>query len=660
MLLGKSKRLKRLSLYIVTLFSMIFFCSPIVVYADFDTSASLIAPPETTDTAPEPLVPTMNVLDYSGDLNDRGYGSVYDYQTQDSSNTNGSTTTQPIGGNRDYSSEAQHNAMEENKRRTAEQAIAEELRFFNALVGDLKGISSLGLDDNQMRIWTQVLLDEVVTMHAEGLNDTAIAGILGNAYCESGCFPHAIYGMGFHESLNAYSVVTDNTGNIFVATKLRGQSRTKDDLNLTTVDYSVDSTQSIDNKAFGLIQYTDGTSVENLDISKFDGLRRSRYIWFCYGTQPYFGSSNMAVTYRFTNNTIIRAYDTTNEYLRSYFGSFPTKPNTEIFETHLSDLIGEENFEALKDYTLVRNTISESNFTVMDPIMASYYTIGETRMGTPDVIEEMEACATPGDAVFIYCFKVERPGLTEEAQIQAAKERQEKLESGAYANQFKMILYVISKVSGNPELATRCGSHMGGPSTYVTGDGVYGTDDSIIQAAASCVAGYRNSISPTQWRRLTKMADVEVDGTWLSQATRTNLRREDILGLEGWETNVQADSFETRISRGGRTIVLIVGILITIWGVLFYLAFWVDRLNTIIFLNLVGILTIFHLRVSDAEDNATYSLMDSEKKSRVKTINHRDAITISISAIAFGVLFISGLMFKILFALLTWLSTKFM
>ena len=82
---------------------------------------------------------------------------------------------------------------------------------------------------------------------------------------------------------------------------------------------------------------------------------------------------------------------------------------------------------------------------------------------------------------------------------------------------------------------------------------------------------------------------------------------------------------------------------------LIYLAYWFDRLNNFIPIDLLNILTLGKLRIADSDTEVTFSLRDNSTRSRVKTVNHRAVLFIAITAIAFGTLIVTGTLFRILF-----------
>lgn len=87
-----------------------------------------------------------------------------------------------------------------------------------------------------------------------------------------------------------------------------------------------------------------------------------------------------------------------------------------------------------------------------------------------------------------------------------------------------------------------------------------------------------------------------------------------------------------------------VGIIFTIYIFLLYLAYWFDKLNSIIDLDVLSILTFGKLHVAVDEKEANFSL--GKKQDRM-TVSHKDMIFICVTGLIFGTLLITGTFYKI-------------
>ena len=132
----------------------------------------------------------------------------------------------------------------------------------------------------------------------------------------------------------------------------------------------------------------------------------------------------------------------------------------------------------------------------------------------------------------------------------------------------------------------------------------------------------------------------------LVDASRENLTQPDLTSLSDWEDNISEEFILVRILR---VIVMLVGILLTIWSILVYIAFWFDRLNPFIAVDTLGILTIgkFHAAAEDKDSNFNLNNIIRDKV----VVGHRDVILISIIGLIFSSLVLTGKLFTMIAAL---------
>lgn len=173
--------------------------------------------------------------------------------------------------------------------------------------------------------------------------------------------------------------------------------------------------------------------------------------------------------------------------------------------------------------------------------------------------------------------------------------------------------------------------------------------DSMISALAS--SGYW---SERDLGAYCSLAEINVEEEWLAEAQRAYLSNRDLYELGAWERNVESSRIEDYLINGGRRVVVFVGIIFVVWSLLIYLAYWFDRINNFIEIDLISILSGGRLRIADNLSQATFSLHKNDNKTKVKTVSHRDILFISILSITFGMLIISGRIFSILY----WLFTR--
>lgn len=136
----------------------------------------------------------------------------------------------------------------------------------------------------------------------------------------------------------------------------------------------------------------------------------------------------------------------------------------------------------------------------------------------------------------------------------------------------------------------------------------------------------------------------EVDISAMLPKSREDLSQNELSNLSSWEDNVKNSKKEYGFIAILRIIVMWVGIIFTIYILLLYLAYWFDRINSIIDLDVLSILTFGRLHVAMDEKEANFSL--GKKQDRV-TVRHRDMLFICITGIIFGTLLITGTFYKL-------------
>lgn len=149
-------------------------------------------------------------------------------------------------------------------------------------------------------------------------------------------------------------------------------------------------------------------------------------------------------------------------------------------------------------------------------------------------------------------------------------------------------------------------------------------------------AGYWNEDQLGAFCRVMEMNVDEI----LEGAMRENLGYNEMEGLATWERNIKYDNEDNGVIGLLRRIVMLLGIAIIVWMSLIYLAYWFDRIN-VIYLDVLGVVTLGHLHMSETEEECTFRIKDLGKEGR-KTVNHRAIAGICLVGIAFGVLIVSG------------------
>lgn len=128
-----------------------------------------------------------------------------------------------------------------------------------------------------------------------------------------------------------------------------------------------------------------------------------------------------------------------------------------------------------------------------------------------------------------------------------------------------------------------------------------------------------------------------------------DLSPSDRSALGTWEDTIEDGKFS--FNKLIRNIIMAFGIILTVWAMLLYTGFWVDRLNNIVDFSFVNLLTFGKLKVADSDEDSNFG-----KGQKDTFIGHIDVIKICIISILFGVLLITGVFYKILFSLIMFVT----
>ena len=143
-----------------------------------------------------------------------------------------------------------------------------------------------------------------------------------------------------------------------------------------------------------------------------------------------------------------------------------------------------------------------------------------------------------------------------------------------------------------------------------------------------------------------KLTEINIQELYLDGATREALTQDELSGLANWQLNVRMQEEEHGFIRFLRTLSMFIGIILVVWAMLFYTAYWIDKTNNILPIEFVFLLSFGKLRISGDENDSTYSF-NSESSAKVKMINHKDCIFICVIAVGAGFLLITGIFYSI-------------
>lgn len=177
-----------------------------------------------------------------------------------------------------------------------------------------------------------------------------------------------------------------------------------------------------------------------------------------------------------------------------------------------------------------------------------------------------------------------------------------------------------------------------------------GVNDST--AILNTMSGYWNEDQLSAYIKLTE-SNIQED--YLNKATRESLGQNDLYNLAQWKNRVKFSKQEDGFMAYMRILVVGVGIIFTIYIFFLYFAYWFDKLNCIIDLDVLSILTFGRLHVAMDDKEANFSL--GRKQDRV-TVNHKDMLFICIAGLIFGVLLITGKFYQMVYLLILFIRQR--
>ena len=201
-------------------------------------------------------------------------------------------------------------------------------------------------------------------------------------------------------------------------------------------------------------------------------------------------------------------------------------------------------------------------------------------------------------------------------------------------NKLKGAYYVYKYLGGNPDSLNQALNRA-----KDNPDAVNGSKDIAQQLYSK---GYW---SETDLQAYCKLNEIDINEEFLTKASRNNLSGDELSALTGWEAQMNKMEEDNGFLKTIRISLMILGIIMSVYFILLYLSYWVDRINNFIDLEFLKVLTFNKLSMSETEEECTYSIK-SAFKSGTKTVNHRAMIKITVIGELFAVLLITGLVYK--------------
>lgn len=191
---------------------------------------------------------------------------------------------------------------------------------------------------------------------------------------------------------------------------------------------------------------------------------------------------------------------------------------------------------------------------------------------------------------------------------------------------------------GTPPADSGGGETGGGTSGETTEGGATEGETTETVAEQLAARGYYTEDQLSSYMRL---QEINIDEKYIEAAKRESLAQSELEGLVNWERNVSFSKEEDGFMHTLRVLTMLIGIFFIVWSILMYVAYWFDKLNTILPFELLSILTLGNLQISGDESNHCFHIGSKGKKA----VNHKNIVFICVVSIAFGTLLITGVFY---------------
>lgn len=234
------------------------------------------------------------------------------------------------------------------------------------------------------------------------------------------------------------------------------------------------------------------------------------------------------------------------------------------------------------------------------------------------VKDDMNAATTIEDAAKIFCQRYEIPANRYEESTWGPR--------ATAAEKFYPVVMACQGLSG--EISSSNGT----------------TVDNANQIATYLTKkGYWEEKQLSSYCKLAEMNMQEI----LDKATKEDLDSKDLTSLEGWVNNVDELNQNSGWIKAVRVTVQVIGVILLLWSVLLFLGFQFDRINNIIDISIVTILTFGRLQVATDADES----LKKSKETKTKLITKRSCLAICLVTSLFAVLLLTGKFYSILTSL---------
>ena len=184
------------------------------------------------------------------------------------------------------------------------------------------------------------------------------------------------------------------------------------------------------------------------------------------------------------------------------------------------------------------------------------------------------------------------------------------------------------------------------------------TDNAAKMAEEAQKKGYLTEEELSSWTKIVNEKFINY-----KDVTRNNLNQSELSSLSRWEQNVKYDDLENHgVFHIFRWLFMAMAIIMMIWSVLLYCAYWMDKVNPFCLpFSFVSILTLGKLETAPTEEECNFTTrgLFKEKDTKSKFINHKYMLFVCLSLIFFSVLILTGTLYKIILTVIGFVAGLF-
>ena len=226
------------------------------------------------------------------------------------------------------------------------------------------------------------------------------------------------------------------------------------------------------------------------------------------------------------------------------------------------------------------------------------------------VKEKLNACTTPEDAAKIFCDDCEKPASPNYT------------ERGGSAKTALKMVQVHKGTVGDAN------------------DQIDGVDEDVDEKIGTYMVqmGFYSEKDLESYCKLNELNFTDM----LAEASRDNLSQDDLDTVKAWEDNITTHP----VLNAFRVTIMVLGILLTVWAIFFYLAYWLQRVNNFVDIEFISLLSLGKFQMADEETNSNYGGLTKNAENGKTLVNHKAVIKICLVTLFLGVMLITGLIYN--------------